>query len=33
MLKSKKNYSDFGKPKDYEKIDLILKSIKKHSEH
>lgn len=30
---AKKGYIDFGKPKDYEKIDLILKTIKKHSEH
>lgn len=30
---AKKGYIDFGKPKDYEKIDLILKTIKKHLEH
>jgi hypothetical protein len=30
---AKKEYTDNGKPKGYEKIDMILSTIKKHSEH
>jgi hypothetical protein len=30
---AKRNYTEFGEPNGYKEIDLILKTIKKHSEH